>query len=286
MMVLKKKIQNSLIDSEDFSNSHLSMLISLDEISYSVFDKDLIDVVLLVSYEFDTRIKNPKELLKNLKEVFDKEPILSAKFDSINVAHKNNLSAMVPDALYDSNSQEDYLKYTVKLLQNDTITVDSISEMNSKNIFIPFKNVNNFLVNRLGEFDYLHASSVLVSTLLQNYKNNLEKQLFINVSNSSIDVVYINEGDLQMFNTFLYYTKEDFLYYILFAMERLQLNPNEQKVTFIGNIDKGSELYELAYTYIRYIDFSTPNNYTLSDEFFIENPDVKKHHYFELLNQF
>jgi len=286
MMLLKKKIQNSLIDSEDFSNSHLSMLISLDEISYSVFDKDLIDVVLLVSYEFDTRIKNPKELLKNLKEVFDKEPILSAKFDSINVAHKNNLSAMVPDALYDSNNQEDYLKYTVKLLQNDTITVDSISEMNSKNVFIPFKNVNNFLVNRLGEFDYLHASSVLVSTLLQNYKNNLEKQLFINVSNSSIDVVYINEGDLQMFNTFLYYTKEDFLYYILFAMERLQLNPNEQKVTFIGNIDKGSELYELAYTYIRYIDFSTPNNYTLSDEFFIENPDVKKHHYFELLNQF
>jgi len=286
MMLLKKKIQNSLIDSEDFSNSHLSMLISLDEISYSIFDKDLIDVVLLVSYEFDTRIKNPKELLKNLKEVFDKEPILSAKFDSINVAHKNNLSAMVPDALYDSNNQEDYLKYTVKLLQNDTITVDSISEMNSKNVFIPFKNVNNFLVNRLGEFDYLHASSVLVSTLLQNYKNNLEKQLFINVSNSSIDVVYINEGDLQMFNTFLYYTKEDFLYYILFAMERLQLNPNEQKVTFIGNIDKGSELYELAYTYIRYIDFSTPNNYTLSDEFFIENPDVKKHHYFELLNQF
>jgi len=285
-MVLKKKIQNSLIDSEDFSNSHLSMLISLDEISYSVFDKDLIDVVILVSYEFDTRVKNPEELLKNLKEVFDKEPILSAKFDSINVAHKNNLSAMVPDALYDSNSQEDYLKYTVKLLQNDTITVDSISVMNSKNIFIPFKNVNNFLVNRLGEFDYLHASSVLVSTLLQNYKNNLEKQLFINVSNSSIDVVYINEGDLQMFNTFLYYTKEDFLYYILFAMERLQLNPNEQKVTFIGNIDKGSELYELAYTYIRYIDFSTPNNYTLSDEFFIENPDVKKHHYFELLNQF
>ena len=286
MMVLKKKIQNSLIDSEDFSNSHLSMLISLDEISYSVFDKDLIDVVILVSYEFDTRVKNPEELLKNLKEVFDKEPILSAKFDSINVAHKNNLSAMVPDALYDSNSQEDYLKYTVKLLQNDTITVDSISVMNSKNIFIPFKNVNNFLVNRLGEFDYLHASSVLVSTLLQNYKNNLEKQLFINVSNSSIDVVYINEGDLQMFNTFLYYTKEDFLYYILFAMERLQLNPNEQKVTFIGNIDKGSELYELAYTYIRYIDFSTPNNYTLSDEFFIENPDVKKHHHFELLNQF
>jgi hypothetical protein len=69
-------------------------------------------------------------------------------------------------------------------------------------------------------------------------------------------------------------------------MERLQLNPNEQKVTFIGNIDKDSELYELAYTYIRNIDFSTPNNFTLSDEFFLENPDVKKHNFFELLNQF
>ncbi len=284
--MLKTKIKNDLANFDNLENCHLSIQISLDGFAYSIFDKDLIDVIQLHHYEFETRTQTPEELLTQVIVIFEQEPILVEKFDSINVSHKNNLSAIVPEALYDKDNHTDFLKYTVKLLEDDFITVDNLTDNASKTVFIPFVNVNNYLLDKLGTFNYLHTSSILVSALLKNFKNNLARQFFVNVSKTSMDVVFIEEGKLQLYNNFLYHTKEDFLYYILFAMEQLQLNPDDQSVVFLGDIDKDTPLYELTYAYVRNVSFLTSQNFILSDDFYLMNPNIKKHHYFELLNQF
>jgi len=284
--MLKTQIKNNLASFDNLENCHLSIQISLDGFSYSIFDKDLVDVIQLHHYEFETRIKTPEELLTQVIVIFEQEPILLKKFDSINVSHKNNLSAIVPEALYDKDNHTDFLKYTVKLLEDDFIAVDNLTDNASKTVFIPFVNVNNYLLDKLGTFNYLHASSVLVSALLKSFKHNLSRQFFVNVSKTSMDVVFIEEGKLQLYNNFLYHTKEDFLYYVLFTMEQLQLNPDEQPLVFLGAIDKDSPLYKLTYTYVRNVSFLTSQNFTISDNFYLMNPHIKKHHYFELLNQF
>jgi len=285
-MILKRKIVNRLAATDNFTNSHLSILICLDGFSFSLFDKDLIDVVLLKKYEFDNRAQTPKELLTQIKEVFKREPVLTEKYDSVSVSHKNNLSTIVPEALYNKDNHTDFLKYSVRILKGDKTLVDNLPEIDAKNIFIPFVKINEYLRTKIGNFNYSHASSVLVSSILQKYKHNLQKQFFVNVSKTSLDIIYLKGGKLQLYNNFFYYSKEDFLYYILFAMEQLLLNPDRQEILFLGEIDENSPLYKITYVYIRNLKLLKASNYTISDDFYNMNPNIQKHNFFELLNQF
>jgi len=75
-----------------------------------------------------------------------------------------------------------------------------------------------------------------------------------------------------LFNSFEYQTKEDFIYYILFTAEQLKLNPETFKLQLLGEISEESDLFKIAYRYIRNIslmnvfhtqkhnDFSTLEN--------------------------
>lgn len=286
-MIQKKiQIQNSLADLQNFEKSHLSIQVTLDGFTYCVFDKDLVDVVLLTKYQFTNRAQTPEQLLDAVKEVYKTEPVLSNKFDSVNVSHKNNLSTIVPQEIYDEENGKDFLKYTVKVLESDAIAIDALQENETNNVYIPFDNINHFLTEKYGKFDFLHSSSILVNSLLKYYKEESGKLFFINVARHSFEIVFIEDNKLQFHNSFLYYTKEDFLYYILFTMEQLFLDPETQKITFLGAIDKQSPLFDITYKYVRYINFLKVTNFSLSEEFYEMNPHVEKHHFFELLNQF
>lgn len=282
----KIQTKNNAADLKNLKNSHLSIQLSLDGLEYCVFDKDLVDIVFLKEYEFENRPQTPEQLLDIIKEIYKKDFLLSEKYESVSLSHKNNLATIVPEALYDKDYNPDYLKYSVKVLENDRISVDQLNESDSKSIYIPFQDVNIFLKNKYDNFTYTHASSVLVSSLLKYYRHTPYRQFFVNVSKNNLDIIYLDNNKLQLFNSFLYYTKEDFLYYILFAMEQLSLNPDKQTLTFLGAIDVDTSLYNIAYTYIRNINFLNIENLNLSEEFYQKNSQIKRHHYFELFNQF
>jgi Protein of unknown function (DUF3822) len=82
----------------------------------------------------------------------------------------------------------------------------------------------------------------------------------------------VENQKLLLFNSFDYQTKEDFIYYILFTAEQLQLNPETFKLQLLGEISEESDLFKIAFKYIRnvslmsvfhtqkYNDFSTAEN--------------------------
>jgi len=286
--MIKKVIQtqNSLADLSNFGKSHLSIQLSLDGFSYCVFDKDIVDVVLLKKYNFTQRAQNPGQLLKNIKEIYALDPILLEKFESVNVSHQNNLSVLVPDSMYDEKYLNDYLKFSIKVLDTDEISVENIIAYPAKNVYVPFQNVNRYFRSIYSNFTTLHSSTVLLNSLLKYFKNTTQKYFFLNVSKHHLEIIYLHNGNIHLYNSFLYFSKEDFIYYTLFAMEQLDLDPDTQPVTFIGEIEKESPLYIIAFQYIRYINFLNINNFSLSEEFYNSNPQIQKHNLFELLNQF
>lgn len=282
MIQLKKQTNNS--PALDFENSHLSIQLSLNGLDYAIFDKDLSDVTGIKSYTFGSRALTPEQLLDNVREVFKLDEVLSASFESVQVCHKNSLAVLVPEALYDKEFQEDYLKYSVKVLQDDVIEVAPILENESKNLYISFQNVNEYLKSIHPELSFTHSTAVLLSGLLKYHKNPLEKHFFVNVTGNSLDIVYISYSKLQLYNSFLFYTKEDFIYYILFVMEQLMLNPDVQTLTFLGDIDEDTPLYEMTYKYVRHINFLDVDNFNVSEEFYQNNPEIARHEFFELLH--
>ena len=70
----------------------------------------------------------------------------------------------------------------------------------------------------------------------------------------------------------------DFIYYILFVAEQLQLNPEQFSLELLGDITEESALFLIAYKYIR--------NTKLMDVNFFLHPflDSEKRHHFILLH--
>ena len=71
-----------------------------------------------------------------------------------------------------------------------------------------------------------------------------------------------------LYNSFEYSSKEDFIYYILFAAEQLELNPEKFELQLLGHISKDDPLFKIAYKYIRNVSLlENRSKYTFESEF-------------------
>jgi hypothetical protein len=77
----------------------------------------------------------------------------------------------------------------------------------------------------------------------------------LNVLSNLFDIIVMKNGELILCNTYEYRTPEDFIYYILFCLEQLKLNPDTIEFVASGNINQDDDLYTILYTYIRNISF-------------------------------
>jgi hypothetical protein len=124
---------------------------------------------------------------------------------------------------------------------------------------VPYVNINNYLFQNFGEFEYQHHSTVLIQKLL-NIKGGSEKKMYVNVSKTTLDITIIENNKLLLFNTFSYNTEEDFIYYILFVAEQLNLDVNEFPLYFTGKISSNTTIYKITYKYIKNVYFLESNN--------------------------
>ncbi|WP_245977221.1 DUF3822 family protein [Ichthyenterobacterium magnum] len=260
----------------------LSIQINLSGLSFCVLNRTTNTIEHLKTENFDKKL-TPFEILERLKTVLDTNSIFSESFETVLIIYKNELSSLVPKALFSENNLADYLKFNTKILKTDYITYDELPINKSVNVYVPLVNINNYIFESYGAFDYKHASTLFIDTLLQK-KTYLKKDaIYINADAYSIEIVVLKNSKIQLYNTFEYGTKEDFIYYILFVIEQLKLNPEEINAVLSGQIAKDDELYNIVYKYIRHVAFVNPEytyNYNESMQ-----PDFT-HNYFILLNSF
>ena len=249
----KKKVKTRSIDLNNLYETHLSIQLSLNGFSFCVLDKTYGLIQKLVHHPFKEPASGPEDLLKRTQEIFDKEKLLQHKYGSVNVTHVNELSSLVPKAFFDESKLKDYIRYSSKTFDNDYIVWDEIENHDLINVYIPFVNVNNFLLERFGSFEYKHFSTVLLTNLLSTYRFSEHPHLFVHLDKNRMYVVGISDNKLQLYNSFPFKTREDFLYYLLFAAEQLGMDPESFELVLSGDIDKNSELYDIAFTYVRKI---------------------------------
>jgi hypothetical protein len=271
--IVKKKTINKNI--EVTSKRKLSIQFSLDGFSFCTTNTHN-EVIEFSSYSFSKTKNSPELILEKLQDIFKKEKSLQYDFETVTVIHQNNLNTLVPNEYFKKDALKSYLKYSIKTIASDLITFDELDFMNSKNVYVPYVNINNFLFQNFGEFEYKHYSSVMLEKLFSIATNDI--CCYIHVSKSTFDIVIIKNSNLQFFNIFEYKTKEDFMYYVLFTLEQLDLSTEETLVSILGDMEEDSDLFRLMYTYIRNIDFLSSKNAVFNNQ-----KEISKHSNFILL---
>ena len=274
MQLQKKSRKNSAFA----QYKSLSIQFSLDGFSFCIRNSETQELLVFTDYAFKKSVSSPELLLSNLINIFKNDKDLQQDFKTVFAIHQNSLNSLVPNPYFDRNNMAPYLKYSVKTLATDYITYDNILKIDANNVYIPYVNINNYLFQNFGEFEFKHHSTVLIEKLM-NYEHTSEKSFFVSVNPNYIDIVVCNKEQLFLYNSFNYTTKEDFIYYILFVAEQLDLNPDEFTLNFLGQINETSDVYKIAYKYIRNISFIN-----IESTFFNDSNEFLNHAHYTLVS--
>jgi hypothetical protein len=254
--VKKKTIKTTL----EKSNHHkLSIQFTLGGFSFCITNIDSQETIHFCAYTFPKTLETPEKLVAHFETIFQDDNFLQQDFKEILVIHQNNLATLVPNQLFREEHLKEYLDFNIKTLKTDFFAFDSIDQLAVKNVYVPFVNVNNYLFQNFGEFEYQHSTTALIKKLLQT-NSTPEKTMFVDVWTDQISVVVLEDKKVLFSNSFAFTSKEDFIYYLLFTAEQLELNTNEFPLFFTGDILEETEIYKITYQYIRNVDFLGSKN--------------------------
>lgn len=264
---MKKLIQknNKEISSK---NKSLSIQFSLDGFSFCVKDIPSNEIILLTKYSFDNSIESPNLLLEKIQSIFETDKELQVEFDKIIAIHQNQLTTQIPSEFFDEDNLKTYLDFNIKTFESDYITFDNLPSLEAKNVYIPYVNINNFLFQNFGEFEFKHHSTILIEKIFEVHKGSFSNNLYIHVNETTLDVIVFKNGNFTLYNSFQYNAKEDFLYYILFVSEQLELDILSIQIRLLGSVSENSDIFTLSKEYIPNIEFLEPT----SD--FLENSET------------
>ncbi len=242
----------------------MSIQVDLNGLSFFILNSDSNAVVQLISNPFETK-QTPNRLLNHLEHAFNTHQALQKKFSKVQIIHSNAMQTLVPSALFDEAALSDYIKYNTKIFKTDFITYDVIQNEDIMVVYVPLVNINNFIFERFGSFEYKHSATILIDRVLQWQKNSSDTIMFVNIEHKRMTIVVTNGNHLTLYNSFDCNTAEDFIYYILFTAEQLNLNPEEFKCQLMGSISENDNLYTMAYTYIRHVSILPYNKMRYHD---------------------
>ncbi len=264
-MPSRLKVHKSLFDKTfaagNTSGYYLILQTGQQSISYSVFNPVSQKYIAFESFFISGTDPNNTEA-EFLKALMEEKVWLKQSFSKVFLLIDNSYSTLIPPPLFDENKTMTYLRFNHPANESYHALFNRLKTSNTVTVFGAPQTLTEFTQNVWPNIRFFHCASVIIESLLINFKNKADSQtLFLNVRDEGYDLVYFKDNKLQFHNFFRYNTKEDFIYFLLTTIEELHLNPEQVKLMLSGNIDKSHILYEMIYRYIRTI-------------FFIERTDV------------
>ncbi len=262
-MPLSIKPYFSYLD-KSFKDSHtreyiMAMQLNLHGLTFFLFNPEKNKFLGLEAYQFD-ETKTPDDIPGLFDLILNHHEWFAYPYLEFYFLMQNNYNTLIPDPLFDKKNKNLFLGFNQPFRENHRIVFDHLKNSQTTNVYY----LANPIAEKVKEFwpnaHIFHYSSALIESLSVNYKNKMDpNKLFIDCHEDNFDLVYFKENRLFYFNNFNYRTKEDFIYFLLSAIEQLMLNPEEVELIIMGQMDKTSPEYEMIYQYIRHSSFIDRN---------------------------
>lgn len=242
---------------QNMNKLKLSIQVCLNGLSFLILNCEKNELVWYKKTIFPKEF-NPIKILKEIELVYAKEEFLQNPMEEVMLLFSNDLYSIVPEEYFIEEEASNYLKFNTKILKTDVVAHDLMEATNMVNVYIPYTNITNYFFDKYGEFEYKHSISVFAEAMLSLEKSMLAK-VYLNNYKDYYDLVIVRNGKLLLSNTFKYDSAEDFIYYLLFTLEQLKLDPSEIDLILTGEISEESTFYQIVFTYIKNVQFLKPD---------------------------
>jgi len=195
--------------------------------AYSIFDHSKNSYIALEAYDI------------SLSGLTEQAHWMKNPFRSVHFIVENNRSTLIPEVLFEESEKETYLNFSLEHDENEKIRFDKLGRIEVVNIYGINEILANETVTIFPDAKICHLSSVLIESIWMNFKNLItDKQIFIFVRLTDFNLLIFDRKQLIYSNAFHFRAPEDIVYFVIFVMEQLNLNPEEIPVTLLGNIEK------------------------------------------------
>lgn len=215
------------------TTSRLSIQLGLNGFSFFISSQKLNSDAYSIILEGR---KSEKEILEILFDFIIKNEVLQQNFSQVTVTYSDYIFAVVPKAMFEEKHIAEYLKFNVKHLESDNLFYNTV--YSNKIVFSIPEIIKRQLENYYTISSYNHLSSILLKYISKEYKQNIGHRIFIYTYKGFFYLMILNGQDLLFCNTFPYESTGDFLYYLLFTFEQLNLDPTKETLHLLNTMDK------------------------------------------------
>jgi hypothetical protein len=275
-----KKYDEALNQANPVKNKLLFQL-SLESITFCIFNLDSNKFLSIESVNFEPGSR-VGEVTSQLKQFYSDHQWLKQPFHSIKLLFESNKSTLVPSPLFEEGEKGILSNFNFPVTEDEMVLFNKLKNLDAYIIFsVPglfVKTLSELFPDHIG---FCHSGAFIESLLILNKNLKAEKRFFVNARNNFLDIAILDGRKLVFFNTFKYQSKEDFIYFVIFVFEQLQLNPEEIELILMGTMDRNSRIFDTIYKYVKNVTFQPKTeafNYS-----YVFN-EIHSHNFFNLIN--
>ncbi len=177
-------------------------------------------------------------------------------FDNIKqvkIFHDNELNTWIPVEHFNPRQTAIYLQYNFKLLETDAAAYDELPFLNAVNVYLPYVNLNNKLLDFFPSVEYYHTGSAFAEYAFKNLNRNVRHNVFVHFSGKLFRILIFDEIKMIFYNTFQNHGGDDFLYYFFFVWEQWNLNEKQTRIVLGGDPKAFQPAYQALQDFTQHV---------------------------------
>ena len=249
---------------------HLSVQIGLTHFSYCIINTSTFSVEYFKNYQ----LNNTNDIINLIND----DEVIKSDFFSSSVAFVNFPSTLIPNKVFTKPSAKEMLELNSET--HEIINIDVLKEIDVHLAYSIPKELDNIATTYFPKAKQKAQQSILIDEFSKEY--NTEPTAYLYLSENTLNITAFKNEKLIFNNSFNFETKEDILYFVLFAFEQLKLDTNNVNTLLFGDITKDDDNFKLLYEYIRNIELGKrPGQLKFPNEF----KTLENQKYFGLFSQ-
>ena len=222
---------------------HLSVQIGLTHFSYCIINTSTFSVEYFKNYQ----LNNTNDIINLIND----DEVIKSDFFSSSVAFVNFPSTLIPNKVFTKPSAKEMLELNSKT--HEIINTDVLKEIDVHLAYSIPKELDNIATTYFPKAKQKAQQSILIDEFSKEY--NTEPTAYLYLSENTLNITAFKNEKLIFNNSFNFETKEDILYFTLFAFEQLKLDTNNVNTLLFGDITKDDDNFKLLYEYMKLTPF-------------------------------
>jgi hypothetical protein len=218
----------------------------------------------------------------SIEALLSSEEAFSKPYRSCTIGLQSAHSTLLPLALFDETRLESYLSFGQDIPGNAVLRTDEPGGTDMVNAYSLPGDLYSLFSGRFPSARIVHFNTALLAGLNARMKRSgSDSMVSCHLRQGQMDLVIFKSGKFQLYNTFRFSNKEELIYYILFVLDQLGMNPSGQEAVFFGEIEKDEELVAFCREYLGEVRFGEARDEGMAS--MVSGP-FPFHRYFNLLS--